>query len=580
MKQSNTGDEYMRITTEKMQSTLFLKIVFAILITAMPFYGAISENAGFFLMLAVLSALLGWRIYETKKIYMPKINIIAFIFFIYNLIAWLWAKDNFGHILYICELLLSVVFISLFVDYINRNNDGNLSRRILYMLSVSGALSVIVNVFIWFTYYIPLGKPYAFSGGFNSNFGFGVFMLLISGSIVFLIKKGSNRKKTLTAMLIIALFGFLMAKSIGALLLVAAIGAFYFIRNKGKKTYFALSVAQLTGFITAFVINISNSVVFRDAFKTAITQPFGVGGGAFKSSYAVYASQFYKSAKTSLMAYIASSSGIIGIAFLMLIVLYVIYSVYKNRNFMSVLISMVTFYILFSPFEGEMTSIFMWLGLMVYSQSSTNAEIAIPINRNREQKIVIVLLAVSVLSLVGAGSALIKNTADSFYENEEYMSAYSWYKASANLNFADDESARRVSVCLRKTSNAADDETEAIKYADKAIKRSKDNMANYIEKARIFEVSERYDRAISQWESIIGKAPYNDEYKHMYSKVLYKVIKKEEKGSSKTKEAYEKLINISEETKNLNVKKEINDIRDKAYEFTKGELADEGEMEP
>ena len=77
----------MKITAEKMQSTLFLKIVFAILISAMPFLGALSENAGFFLMIAVLTALLGWRIYETKKIYMPKISIIAFIFFIYNLIT-------------------------------------------------------------------------------------------------------------------------------------------------------------------------------------------------------------------------------------------------------------------------------------------------------------------------------------------------------------------------------------------------------------------------------------------------------------------------------------------------------------
>ena len=72
---------------------------------------------------------------------------------------------------------------------------------------------------------------------------------------------------------------------------------------------------------------------------------------------------------------------------------------------------------------------------------------------------------------------------------------------------------------------------------------------------------------------------HNDEYKLRYSKVLYKVIKKEEKGNSKTKEAYEKLILISEQTKDLDIKKEINDIRDKAYSYTKGELKDEGEID-
>ena len=45
----------MKNTSEKMQSTFFLKIVFAILISAIPFLGAVSENAGFFLMLAVFA---------------------------------------------------------------------------------------------------------------------------------------------------------------------------------------------------------------------------------------------------------------------------------------------------------------------------------------------------------------------------------------------------------------------------------------------------------------------------------------------------------------------------------------------
>lgn len=570
----------MKFTTEKMQSTQLLKFVFAVLISAMPFLGAISENTGFFAALAVLTGLLGWRIYETKKIYMPKISVVAFIFFICVLIASLWAKDNAGHMFYVSALFALIVFASLFIDYINKNNDAGLSRRIIYMISVSGVLSSVLNIFVWFTYYIPFGKAYAFSGGFNSNFEFGIFMLLSSGCMIYLLKSGSNRKKTLTAMLIVTLFGFLMAKSPGALLFVLAIAASYIIRNKGKKTYFALSTALLAGFITVFLINITGNIVFRDAFRVSITHPFGIGGGAFNSSYAVYASAFYKSAQTSLMAYVASSSGVIGVVFLALIVLYMIYNVYKNRNFISVFICMITFCILFSPFRGELAPVFMWLGAVLYSLNTTNAETGIVINKNREQKIVVILLAISVLSFVGAGASLIKNAADSFYEDEEYLSAYSWYKASGNINLTDDESARRVSVCLRKLGRVQQDEAEAIKYADKAIARSKNNMTNYIEKAYVFETAERFDRAINQWETVIGNAPHNDEYKLRYSKVLYKIIKREEKGSSKTKEAYEKLIRVSEETKNLDIKKEINDIRDKAYVYTKGELKDEGEIEP
>lgn len=569
----------MRTKAEKMQSTFYLKIVFAILISATPFLGALSESAGLFAVLSSLGALLSWRIYETKKIYMPKMGIITLIFFLYSLIASLWAKDNSGHFFYISALLSLVLFASLFVDYINKNNDGGLSRRIVYMISVSGFLSAVLNIFVWFTYYIPLGKPYSFFKGFNSSFGFGAFMLLSSGCIIYLLRKGSKRKKTLILMLIITLFSFIMAKSLGALLFVMALGASYIIRNKGKKTYFALAVGFMACFITAFVIKLLGNVAFRDAFVTGLTHPFGMGGGAFFKSYAVYASEFYQSAEIPLFALLASGSGILGIIYLALLVLYVAYGVFKNKNFTSILVCMITFYILFEPFRGELASVFMWLGLMLYNENAQNTQTSISINKNREQKIVIAILTVCVISLFALGATLIKNTADSLYEEEDYMGAYSWYKASSNVNFLDDESARRVSVCLRKLGRVSPDESEAIKYVDKAIARSGQNMANYIEKARVYEASERFDRAINQWETVITKAGHNDKYKLQYSKVLYKVIKNQEKGSSETKEAYEKLISISEKTNDLDIKKEINDIRDKAYDYTKGELKDEGEIE-
>ena len=55
----------------------------------------------------------------------------------------------------------------------------------------------------------------------------------------------------------------------------------------------------------------------------------------------------------------------------------------------------------------------------------------------------------------------------------------------------------------------------------------------------------------------------------------YKIVKKNPKGSSETKRAYEEILAIAQETQNLDYRKEINDIADKALVFTKGELTGE-----
>ena len=47
------------------------------------------------------------------------------------------------------------------------------------------------------------------------------------------------------------------------------------------------------------------------------------------------------------------------------------------------------------------------------------------------------------------------------------------------------------------------------------------------------------------------------------------------KGSSETKRAYEEIVAIAQMTDNLNLRKEIDDIADKALGYTKGDLTNE-----
>ena len=63
----------------------------------------------------------------------------------------------------------------------------------------------------------------------------------------------------------------------------------------------------------------------------------------------------------------------------------------------------------------------------------------------------------------------------------------------------------------------------------------------------------------------------------MYAETLYEIVQSNERGSKETKDAYREIVNISEKTADLDAKKEINDLADKAQEFNKGVLVNEGE---
>ena len=71
------------------------------------------------------------------------------------------------------------------------------------------------------------------------------------------------------------------------------------------------------------------------------------------------------------------------------------------------------------------------------------------------------------------------------------------------------------------------------------------------------------------------KATIKDDYNLALAKVLYKIVEMKPKGSSETKRAYEEIISIAQRTDNLNLRKEINDIADKALGYTKGDLTNE-----
>ena len=117
---------------------------------------------------------------------------------------------------------------------------------------------------------------------------------------------------------------------------------------------------------------------------------------------------------------------------------------------------------------------------------------------------------------------------------------------------------------LRKGADIKAMRDEAIALIDKAIKRDESNLENIVEKARIYSACEEYDLCAQQYRIASHSAKVNEKYNLALSKTLYKIVKKNPKGSSETKRAYEEILAIAQETQNLDYRKEINDIADKA----------------
>lgn len=569
--------DFMNFKTEKMQSIQFLKVAVAVVISAMPAILALTGGVGLYMMLAVFCSLLAYRIYDSQKAYVTADAMILIAFLVYAIISSLWMNDRAGHLYYLTQIMTIVVFSALFADYLNKNNDTNLNGRIMYMLSVSSVLVSVVNIGIWFMKYIPEGKSYSFSAGFNSNDEFGIFMALTMGCIVTLYKKGSKHRRKLVAMAVLSAFALLMAKSISSLIFAAIFLALYILRNKSRKVHVSMILAITIGFIVTFIICCVQNPAFGDCIRTGLLNPLGLGGGGFIAGMQKYASMHYENAEIGLIALITAASGILGLFLCIIILSRQIFVALKTGTWFSTLVYLLTIFMLLSSYKASASAIIMWAALITYNENQLKPIFFSTISKGRIKKIAISLLVVAVLYVVAGFGTIMKNTAHSLYEKEDYLGAYSWYKISARVNFADDESCTMAVKSLRKSGAASEHEEEAIRLLDSAIKRSRNNAANLAEKARLFAACERYDRAITQWETVIAIAPHNDNYKLELSKVLYKVIKINEKGSSGTKDAYKKLLSVSEITQNLDIKKEINDIADKALTYTKGELKDEGE---
>ncbi|MEE0867306.1 MAG: hypothetical protein UIL37_03250 [Clostridia bacterium] len=567
----------MNLETLKDKSLLILKLLIAGFIIGAPsVLWLMGEEAAVYFTFTVFSLLSALRIYANGKLWVSPLNYSMTALLIYAALLSLFAKNHEGNLIYICSLAIALLFITVFFDYLRENTQESMDRRLKYMLVASGAAVCCVNFIYWFFVALPVGDKFLFNLGFGSNDLLAIFIFAGIWSAVMLFNGASAAVKRILVILMLPMIAAWIMASSAVSYVFAGVIIVGFIVYKKAKIAFIPAAILCSAVLLIVLYGFFDTSAFNDAFLCGIHKPFGVGGGGFLSGQEMYASRFYDGVTSlGLLANVVSSSGIFGFIILLILFLREMYLLIKKQLFFS-FVSLLTFCIvLFVPFTDFAAAILFASGTMAYNEFICNGHISLQLNEKKRAHICIALTAAGIISATLMCHALIRMNGDRQYNNKNYSKAQDLYTIAANINITDAKSCRGIVSCMLDM--GLTDEQKALEYSAKAGKREKNNVTNMVQTALIMHKGERYKESAQIWKELILKAPHNDNYKVMYAETLYEIVQSNERGSKETKDAYREIVNISEKTADLDAKKEINDLADKAQEFNKGVLINEGE---
>ena len=558
----------MYTKNNKKTSRAVLFALTAALIIILPSVSSAAKAAGMYIVFSVMALLSAWRIYETKRVVAFRSFPVIIAFTLYAMLCGIWCKDAEGQLQSVIMLFMIVLAAFLSADYFE-NIGENSERKLMYLMAASGACCSVINIIVWLVQMVPLGEYSAFCAGIGQKDALGAFMAIGILFCIFLAKgAGKSRAAKLYAMLVPMAFVLIMTKSICAILLMAAL--FIALKNKkaGKR---AAVISVILVSICAVIFISGNYQAFCDAFLTGIRRPLGLGGGGYIARQEEYMGSYYP--KVSYLPFIArvtSDFGICGLAICIFFVCRYAALMKKSLNPKTVSSFCVLLFVLFIPFKNEYTVIVFLTGLLTYAE--VNYFKTYSVHKKNLLYAVNILCILSLFSGFLFGHALLRMKADAEYKSENYSSAYIIYKNAAMINICDSESCRKALISLRKSDMAEEKTEQAYSLMKKAQWRSRGSVDTYVEKARYYGACSDYINAADNWRVVLMKAPHNHQYNISFVKLLYKKIKQYEKGSAEAKRIYNEITEVSEKTQDIDAKKIINDIRDKALIYTKGEL--------
>ena len=577
----------MLFNITKQNSLAFIQIFVAVLILTVPsFLSLLSLKGGVYITFTVSAFLMLIRIKANEKIILSLKHTVYILLIAFGLISLLWISNISGHFVYLFGIGAVCVLTALLKEYFIENTGESFKRRIAYLISISGVTYCLYNIIYWITVVVPVAGNNGFTRGLISRDFSGIFIVISIACTVSLYKGNSKFRKFLISFsLILMAFCLLMTKSCMAWVFAVAFSLLLILKNvfskkTSKYTVFSSFVIVLY-FIGTLIIALAGEKgnVFSDVFSFALKHPFGAGGGflSAKDTFTDYPQ--IEQTGTGLFLYLFSSSGVFGVLSCLVLVIRSVRTFIKLKNTESAIGILCLITLLWLPFGQSFAAVILVMGLNTYNEYCADLNLKLQLKQKRIKRLVNI---VSVLLAVTASLTVLsfmEMSADRDFESGRYMEAYETYKTVSTIDVFDSRCSEMSALCvLNDKTLRTSISDDALKLIDKAIKYDRNNLSHYETKAEIHFACGNFNEAAAQYRDILKKSAVNDKYNLSMTKVLYEIIVGNPKGSSETKRAYEEIVNIAQLTENLDIKKEINDLADKALVYTKGELSDEREV--
>lgn len=577
----------MLFNITKQRSLAFIQIFVAVLILAAPsFMSLLSLKGAIYFTFTVSAFLMLLRIKANEKIILSLKHTVYILLIAFGLISLLWISNISGHFVYLFGIGAVCVLTALLKEYFIENTGESFKRRIAYLISISGVTYCLYNIIYWISIVVPVAGNNGFTRGLISRDFSGIFIVISIACTVSLYKGNSKFRKFLISFsLILMAFCLLMTKSCMAWVFAVAFSLLLilkkmFSKKSSKYTVFS-SIVIVLYFIGTLIIALAGEKenVFSDVFSFALKHPFGAGGGflSAKDTFTDYPQ--IEQMGTGLFLYLFSASGIFGVLSCLVLVIRSVRTFIKLKNTESAIGILCLTALLLLPFGQSFATVILVMGLNTYNEYCADLNLKLQLKQKSIKKLVNI---VSVLLAVTASLTVLsfmEMSADRDFERGRYSEAYETYKTVSTIDVFDSRCSEMSALCVLndKTLRTSISE-DALKLIDKAIKYDRNNLSHYETKAEIHFACGNFNEAAAQYRDILKKSAVNDKYNLSMTKVLYEIIVSNPKGSSETKRAYEEIVNIAQLTENLDIKKEINDLADKALVYTKGELSDEREV--
>ncbi len=564
-----------RSKAEKRDFSVVLEAAAALFILFAPvLINGAADSWGLYAVFIAVSACFAVRLIENGALHITANISVGALLCGCALLAFAWAESVFSHIRYVFMLVTAVEAMFLAADYADIGKEKGLDVRLNIMMIFSAEICALRNLIAWgFSRHFSLAEP--FSAGLGQNDLLGLYMLAGLCCVAAFCAENTGKRLRLSALGIPILFVLIMSRSTLALFLgftVAAVCVFRCGRRLLSLPFFAAAAAALV-FLAASAFG-EPSAPFTDAIKVVTHYPAGLGGGGFAARQAQLQSVYYPAAKLGGGASLISSLGLFGLAAALFFIGREVFLCFKYKSRLCGLVAVFGIGAFFVPIEDCPAALILLLCAAVYGECGLGLARKIRMPKPAAAALCCVLAAAAVYGCVlGAGDIFRASGTKRMFSDGRL--AAERFSSAAALNPFDGESCYLASAALRtlyEEEGRKEDAVNAEYYIKRAIERDGENALYHSEYARLLAASGDFEAAAAEDETAVSLAPLNDDCKLLMAEHLFGALEGCEKGSVEARRYYQRITECAENIENLETKKEINDLADKAQPYTRIEF--------